>query len=86
VNLRGADHLTPSDAVWLAKGQVKTGAMGPEKTVAAMRGYIGAFLDASVRGQISDPLLAAPSPEYPDAAVTTQEQSLCGEGVDRSAL
>src|SRR5262249_30496936 len=51
VNLRGAEHLTPSDAVWLAKGRVKTGAMGPEKAVAAVRGYIAAFLDANVRGK-----------------------------------
>src|SRR6266566_8253369 len=35
VNLRGAEHLTPSDAVWLAKDAIATGAMGPEKTMAA---------------------------------------------------
>jgi len=86
VNLRGAEHLTPSDAIFLAKGEVKTGAMGPEKTVAAVRGYIGAFLDANVRGKSLDPLLAGPSPEYPDAVVTTREQLLCGKGVERSAL
>jgi dienelactone hydrolase len=85
VNLRGADHFAPSDAVWLAKGEVKTGAMGPEKTVAALRGYIAEFLDANVRGQTPDPLLAGPSSEYPDAVVTTQKQSLCGETVLGSA-
>jgi len=85
VNLRGAEHLTPSDAVWLARGEVKTGAMGPEKTVAAVRGYIAAFLDANVRGQSSDPLLAGPSSEYPDAVVTTRDQLLCGGNPERDA-
>jgi hypothetical protein len=37
VNLRGAEHLTTSDAVWLAKGAIKTGTTGPEKTTAVMR-------------------------------------------------
>jgi len=43
---QGAEHLTPSDAVWLAKGGIKTGPMGPEKTIAAIRSYVAAFLDA----------------------------------------
>ena len=30
VNLRAAEHVTLSDAVWLAKEAVKTGTMGPE--------------------------------------------------------
>jgi dienelactone hydrolase len=85
VNLRGAEHLTPSDVVWLAKGEVKTGAMGPEKTVAAVRDYIGAFLDANVRGQSSDPPLAGPFSDYPDALLTTQDQLLCSEPMTRSA-
>jgi hypothetical protein len=59
--------------------------MGPEKTVAAVRGYIGAFLDANVRGELSDPLLAGPSSDYPDAGITTQKQLLCGEAAERSA-
>jgi hypothetical protein len=36
VNLKGAEHVTPSDAVWLARYAVKTGSMGPEKTIAAV--------------------------------------------------
>ena len=79
VNLRGAEHVTPSDLVWLAKGAVKTGPMGPEKTIAAVRDYIAAFLDTNVRGRPLDPLLTGPSAEFPDAEVTTQKQSLCGE-------
>jgi dienelactone hydrolase len=82
VNLKGAEHLTPSDAVWLAKGAIRTGDMGPDKTVAAMRHYIAAFLDANLRGTPVDDLLTGPSSDYPDAALTTQQQSLCGEAID----
>jgi dienelactone hydrolase len=78
VNLRGTEHLTPTDAVWLAKGAIKTGTMGPEKTVAAIRNYVAAFLDANLRGQPLDPLLTGPSTDYPDAAVTTQNELLGG--------
>lgn len=82
VNLRGAEHLTPSDAVWLAKGAIRTGSMGSEKTIEALRNYIAAFLDANLRGKPSDPLLTGPSSDYPDAAVTTQKQLLCREDKD----
>jgi predicted dienelactone hydrolase len=81
-NLMAAEHVTPSDAVWLAKGAIKTGPMGPEKTIEALRNYIAAFLDTNLRGRPFDPLLTGPSSDYPDAAVTTQKQSLCGEGID----
>jgi hypothetical protein len=64
VNLRGAEHLTPSDAVWLAESAIKTSSMGPEKTIEALRNYIAAFLDANLVGKPSDPLLAGPSSEY----------------------
>ena len=82
VNLRGAEHLTPSDAVWLASGAIKTGDMGPDKTIAAVRDYIAAFLDTNLRGKPSGALLTGSSADYPDAAVTTQEQQLCGEAID----
>jgi predicted dienelactone hydrolase len=78
VNLEGAEHMAPSDAVWLAKGAIKAGAMGPEKTIIAIRNYIAAFLDTNLRGSPADPLLSGPSSDYPDAAVTTQKQLLCG--------
>jgi dienelactone hydrolase len=79
VNLRGAEHMTPSDAVWLANGAIKTGTIGPEKTIAIVRNYIAAFLDANLRGKSMDPLLTGPSPDYPDAVVTTEKQLLHGE-------
>jgi len=77
VNLRGAEHLTPSDAVWLAKGAIKTGTMGPDKTVAAVRDYVAAFLDENLRGKPFDRLLAGTSSNYPDAVVTTRKGALC---------
>jgi dienelactone hydrolase len=79
VNLEGAEHLTTSDAVWLARDAIKTGSMGPEKAVSAVRNYITAFLDANLRDKGLDPLLTGPSLDYPDAAVTTQTQGLCTE-------
>jgi hypothetical protein len=56
--------------------------MGRDKTVAAVRDYIAAFLDANLQGKAADRLLTGPSSDYPDAAVTTQKQSLCGEAID----
>jgi hypothetical protein len=79
VNLTGAEHVTPSDAVWLARGAIKTGAISPEKTIAVVRDYIAAFLDANLRGKSLDPLLKGLSSEYSDAIVTTQQQSLRDE-------
>jgi dienelactone hydrolase len=76
VNLRGAEHLTPSDAVWLAAGAIETGTMGPDKTIAAVRNYVAAFLDANLLGKPLDPLLTGPSSEFPDATVTTRKESL----------
>ena len=82
VNLKGAEHVTPTDAVWLAEGAIKTGPMGPEKTIEALRNYIAAFLDTNLRSKPFDPLLTGPSSDYPDAEVTAQKQSLCGEAID----
>ena len=77
VNLSGDEHLTASDAVCLAKGAIQTGTMGPERTIAAIRDYVAAFLDANLRGKAIDPLLTGSSSKYPDAVVITQDQALC---------
>ena len=82
VNLQGAEHVTPSDAVWLAKYAINTGTAGPDRTVAAVREYIAAFLDANLRDRPMDLLLTGQSSDYPDAKVITQEQLLC----DRTAV
>jgi dienelactone hydrolase len=79
VNFPGAEHVTPSDAVWLAKGAVKTGNMGPEKTIAAVRDYIATFLDANLGGERLSPMMIGLSADYPDVVVAMREQSLCGQ-------
>ena len=79
VNLKGAEHVTPTDEVWLARDAIKTGTMGSEKTIAAVRDYIAAFLDANLLNKPFDPLLTGPSSDYPDAEVTTQNNSLRGK-------
>jgi dienelactone hydrolase len=77
VNFWGSEHLTPSDAAWLAKGAVKTGAMRPEKTIEALRNYIAAFLDINLMGKPGNSLLNGPSAGYPDVLVTSQAEQLC---------
>jgi len=79
VNLRGAEHLSLSDAVWLARGAFETGTIGPDKTIAAVRDYVATFLDENLRDKPSDRLLAGSSADYPDAEVITQTQALCRE-------
>lgn len=77
VNLRGSEPVALSDWIWLAKDAVETGPMGPEKTMAAVREYVAVFLDTYLRGEPKNPLLTGPSPDYPDAAVIAQEESMC---------
>ena len=76
VNLQGTEHVTLSDAVWLAMGAVKTGTMGPGKTMAAIRDFVAAFLDTNLLGKPPDALLTRPSSVYRDATVTTQTRLL----------
>ncbi len=76
LNLKGSEHLTPSDAIWLANGAIETGTVGMEKTVAAMRNYIAVFLDVNLNDRPMDRLLTGPSSDYPDVEVTTPP---CGE-------
>jgi dienelactone hydrolase len=76
VNLNGSEHVTPSDAVWLAKFAIQTGTMGPERTVLAIRDYVAAFLDTNLLQRPTDPLLMGPSANYPDAVVVTKEQPM----------
>jgi pimeloyl-ACP methyl ester carboxylesterase len=79
VSLQGSEHAALSDWIWLTKEAVRTGPMGSEKTMSAVRDYVAAFLDANLRGEPADPLLRGPSSIYPDAEVTTQNQALCSE-------
>ncbi len=77
VDLTGAEHLAPSDAIWLARGALKTGVMGPDKTIAAIRNYIAAFLDANLRGEEPSALLGARTADSSGVTLTTQDQVLC---------
>jgi predicted dienelactone hydrolase len=74
VNLRGAEHLVPSDAVWLARGAVNTGDQSPERAVSAIRDYVAAFLDVHLRGRPAGQLLQERSPAYPTVEITLQQQ------------
>jgi dienelactone hydrolase len=77
VNLKGAEHLTPSDAVWLANGAIKTGTVGMTRTVASVRDYIAGFLDANLNGKpMDDRLLGGLSSNYPDMEIIAQPS--CG--------
>ena len=76
VNLVGTEHTTPTDAVWLVKTVSQTGPMGEEKTIEAMRKYIAAFLDANLRDEAPNPLLARPSAEFPQVEITRQNERL----------
>jgi pimeloyl-ACP methyl ester carboxylesterase len=84
LNFKGSEHLTPSDAVWLAPGAVKTGTAGLEATVAAMRDHIAAFLDANLKGDATDQHLTESSADDTDVEVTTRTQSLC-KGLQKNA-
>jgi predicted dienelactone hydrolase len=77
INLAGAEHVALSDAVWLAHGAIKTGTMRPDSAVAAVRDYVAAFLDHNLRGARLNPLLSGPSARYPQADITTRNNSHC---------
>jgi hypothetical protein len=82
INLRGARHLTPTDAVWLFKdvsGLAPSGTMGADNAVAVVRNLIAAFLDAQLRGSTVNPLAKAGLSRYRDVLVTSQNHSLCPE-------
>lgn len=81
VNLKGTGHLTPSDAVWLFQGipglAEEAGTEEPAKTVAAIRSYVTAFLDANLSGKLPSPLLTRTSSDFSDVTVTISKQELC---------
>jgi dienelactone hydrolase len=81
VNLKGADHFTPSDAIWLLQDlpemAATVGGMGRERTIAALRNYIAFFFDSHLLGKPQEALLNGWSSSYPDAIVTSQSPALC---------
>ena len=76
VHLKDSEHITPSDAIWLTDGAIQTSG-GMEKTVAAIRDYVAAFLDVHLNAKAENHLLSAPSADYPDVGITTQTQNQC---------
>jgi hypothetical protein len=76
VNLKGSEHLTPSDAIWLTDGAIQTSG-GMQKTVAATRNYVAEFLDVNLNVRTGNGLLSGPSSDYPEVEVTTQTQNQC---------
>ncbi|MDP9291941.1 MAG: hypothetical protein M3O82_06225, partial [Verrucomicrobiota bacterium] len=77
VDIPGAEHVTTSDAVWLAKGAVQTGGMDSDQIVAAIRDHVAAFLDANLRGEPSNSDSTRPSWASPNAIDTTQNDPFC---------
>ncbi|HMH01383.1 MAG TPA: hypothetical protein VK555_08205 [Terriglobales bacterium] len=79
VNLRGAQHLTPSDAVWFGQAfpgmAVAPGAAGSARTVAAIRNHVTAFFDSTLRDRPFNPLPA--TLDNRAVTVTTATQQLC---------
>ena len=76
VDLKNSEHITPSDAIWLTDGAIQTSG-GMDKTVAAVRDYVAAFLDVHLNAKPENRLFSGPSVDYPDVDVTTQTQSQC---------
>jgi pimeloyl-ACP methyl ester carboxylesterase len=79
LNLPGAEHLTPSDAVWLAKSAIKTGDLSSEQTVELLRSNIAAFLDANLRAKAFSPLRALSSAADHNSFASHQPQLACAE-------
>ena len=87
VNLRGAEHLTPSDAVWLGRAipamAVAVGAAGSPRTMAAIRNHVTAFFDSTLRDRPFAPLLAGTTLDSRAVSVTTAAQPLCPQLAER---
>jgi predicted dienelactone hydrolase len=77
VNLKGAEHIALSDAVWLGSGTIATGPMGIEKTITAIRQTSAAFLKAAFSGASVDGPAFQSLMNDPDAVLTMQGQSPC---------
>ncbi len=79
LNFLGADHMTPTDGIWIAKGGPAQGDMGLDKTVTAVRSFVAAFLDVNLQYKRWDALLSGPSIDFPSVEVVTQNQPICSE-------
>jgi len=86
VRMRGAEHLTLTDLVWLAQFMpgldVGDSSMSAEKTVTAVRNYVASFFDSTLLNKPLGQILRAPSLDYPNAVVTIADQALCSRALD----
>jgi len=84
---RGAEHLTPTDAIWLGDAvpdlRVKAGRMGVAKTISAIRDSVADFFDRYLASRSVPSLHDRFLTDSPDALVTLQEQSLCATSAER---
>lgn len=74
INLPGAGHLAPSDAVWYAKGTVATGSLSPEQAVSAIRDSVATFLDIHLRRRPEQPLTQQLLVAYPKLEITLPKE------------
>jgi hypothetical protein len=77
----GAEHLTPTDAVWLGDYlpalHVETGSLGRDQTIKAIRDFVGSFFSAYLEGKFQGLLLNGLSTEFIDVTVTPKTGALC---------
>ena len=76
INLPGAGHLSPSDAVWYAKGTVATGSLSPEQAVSAIRDSVATFLDVQLRRRPQQALTQELLVAYPKLEITLPKEDV----------
>jgi dienelactone hydrolase len=76
INLPGAGHLSPSDAVWYAKGTVATGSLSPEQAVSAIRDSVATFLDVQLRRRPEQALTQELLVAYPNLEITLPKEDV----------
>jgi pimeloyl-ACP methyl ester carboxylesterase len=78
IDFPAAEHLALSDATWLLPGGVVTGST-PEMMIAATRGYVAAFLDASLGGKDLRSSLTHIAAAPAEAVIADGSQPLCAQ-------
>jgi hypothetical protein len=83
--ISGAEHLTPTDAVWLGDYlpalHVETGSLGRDRTIKAIRDFVSSFFGAYLEGKSPGLLLNGLSREFVDVTVTPQTGALCPQAL-----
>jgi hypothetical protein len=76
ISFAGAEHVTPSDAIWLAKGAIRSGALGTDETIAEIRDSIAVFLEETLLGKTGS-IARELHLKHPALTMTTGAQTLC---------